>query len=253
MNDGAIHARAKKGRGCWVAVGLGLLIFAGWLVLMWPRLRGARIVARRSATQNHALSIGKAVLSFDSNDWRLPGLADRRSQDPTPPVAWLTLCLPQLERERLHGRYDIEEPFDSAANAEVAGTVVKEFLTMEGALQGRSTDGRYALAHFAGNDQVLGPDGVLSLNGMSDGVANTLLLGTVGGFPAAWADPENHRDPSLGLGSDRRRFGTPQLGGVGTFVMSDGSVQIFTDHIDPAVFAALGTPDGGEPLASDAW
>ena len=114
----------------------------------------------------------------------------------------------------------------------------------------RGAEGGFGLSHYAGNVAVLGPEGPRGLDEIPDGAANTLLIGEIGGFPAPWADPANLRDAAAGFGRGPRQFGGPHAHG-GVVVMGDGSVSFISEEIDPALFAALGTPDGGEDIDDD--
>jgi hypothetical protein len=63
-----------------------------------------------------------------------------------------------------------------------------------------------------------------------------------------WGAPTNWRDPTLGINSNRRGFGShPELKGV-LFAMADGSVEFVSEEIDPRILEALTTPDAGDSV-----
>ena len=103
---------------------------------------------------------------------------------------------------------------------------------------------------------MIGPDRPGTIHSVRDGTTATLLAGQIDGFPRPWADPENLRDASPGLGRGPRQFGTPFRSGEtahGMILMCDGSVTWVQSDMDPVLFAALGTPDGGEEFSSEDW
>ena len=163
--------------------------------------------------------------------------------------SWQTALLPFLDERELWAKYDGSKRYDDRANAAAVGTVVESFLAPHDDQALPRSESGFGLSHWAGNVRVLGDDGVRSFSDLHDGTAETLLLGEVGAFPKPWADPSNLRDAAAGLGSSPRQFGRQYEGHLGgVFVMADGSTQFLSDEIDPAVFAALGTPDGGESV-----
>ncbi|MEM9701310.1 MAG: hypothetical protein AAF907_02550, partial [Planctomycetota bacterium] len=97
--------------------------------------------------------------------------------------------------------------------------------------------------------------GAASLNGFRDGTTQTFLGGQVAGFFKPWADPENLRDGAHGIGSGPRQFGTRSritdhgvvIDGA-VMLLADGSTMFFSAEMDPAAFAAMGTPAGAEAL-----
>ena len=74
--------------------------------------------------------------------------------------------------------------------------------------------------------------------------------GRSAGVTGAWADPDNLRDAAAGFGRGTDQFGGPD-GGAAFVVLCDGSVHRIDPSIDPQVFAALGTPDGGEAIGAE--
>ncbi len=136
----------------------------------------------------------------------------------------------------------------------------------------------YGLNHFAGNLQVLrfarlpiprdppftdfietarsSPDAhrrnlPLRISEITDGAANTLLIGESRGRFRPWGDPANLRDPALGNGRSLEGFGSPSDRSSALYLMCDGSVRPIGYEIDPKVFAALGSPAGGELLENE--
>ena len=253
--------------GCWGLSGklaVGVLLGLGALYLLRPPPLGhPRWESRRHETQNRLKQLGLALYNYHSSSGGGDDTAAGRFPPPpgdadaaTPPVGWLTALLPFVDEGDLRRRYDAAAAYDDPANAAAVALPVQPYLTPTDGWRDRRTEGGFGLAHYAGNVRVLGPGGAGRIPGLRDGMVNTLMAGQIDGFPRPWADPDHFRDPAAGLGSGPRQFGTPFRHGdvpSGKMVMGDGSVRTVSVAIDPAVLAALGTPDGGEEVSADAW
>lgn len=87
---------------------------------------------------------------------------------------------------------------------------------------------------------------LLTLGDISDGTAQTLLIGTVAENMKPWGHPANLRDPARGINRHPEGFGGAPGWGGASFAMCDGSVRFFNEKTDPRVLAQLATPRGGE-------
>ncbi|MEA1949879.1 MAG: DUF1559 domain-containing protein [Planctomycetota bacterium] len=104
-----------------------------------------------------------------------------------------------------------------------------------------------------------------SLRDIADGVSQTFVVGerSCKSFPSAWAgsmpEGKHARERVLGLidappqaaavdESESIEFGSYHPAGA-QFLLADGAVRLVTLEIDPALFRALGTRRGGEPVS----
>jgi hypothetical protein len=252
--DDATPKPVRNGRrGCLVELGVAALLLVGFVWLSMPTLSYPRWLARQNQAENNLRQIGLGLHNYYSVSKRFPpppGDADAA----TPPVGWMTALLPYLEEGELWERYDPAFAYDAPENAAVVGTPVEGFLLPIDGWRDRRVQSGFGLAHFAGSAPALGPGGPREFRGFRDGIVNTLMGGSVEGFPRPWADPHHFRDAAFGLGTGPQQFGTPFRHGEpawGAFILVDGSVQRIHADIDPEVFAALGTPDGGEEVTDD--
>jgi hypothetical protein len=89
-------------------------------------------------------------------------------------------------------------------------------------------------------------DQLISTSDITDGAANTLLIGTVAEKFKPWGHPANVRDPASGIGRSPDGFAGPPAWGGAQFVMCDGSVRFVSNQTDSRVLQQLATPAGGE-------
>ncbi|MBL8817943.1 MAG: DUF1559 domain-containing protein [Planctomyces sp.] len=86
----------------------------------------------------------------------------------------------------------------------------------------------------------------VTFDDISDGLKNTILLGTASQNLRPWGHPANVRDPALGINRSPDGFGGPPGWNGAMFAMCDGSVQLLSESTDPKVLKALGTPAGND-------
>jgi prepilin-type processing-associated H-X9-DG protein len=93
---------------------------------------------------------------------------------------------------------------------------------------------------------VLGPDTQTRRNEISDGAAQTLLIGEVNSRFVPWRHPVNWRDPARGINRAPDGFGGPASSGGAQFLMADGSVRFVSQQTSEHVLRALSTPAAGD-------
>ena len=164
--------------------------------------------------------------TFDSDGRRLHG--------------WQTMILRYIDQVPLYQQIDLSESWASPRHRQAFATPVAIYghpLADEHNAEG------YALTSYTGNIHVQGGKPT-TLAAITDGTANTILLGEVAHNLKPWGMPMNSRDPSLGL-KHPEGFGGKKGGGV-AFAMADGSVRWLARDTDPEILKALATPNGGE-------
>lgn len=168
---------------------------------------------------------------------------------------WMTFLLPYIGEQRLYAQIDQTKPFDAAENRLAMGHDVEVYYAAGG---DRTKIGQgFAVAHFAGvggdvddvsrllHAGIFARDIAIKKSDVSDGLANTLIVGELAGNYAPWGDPENWRTIGKGLNKDVNGFGN--AAGTGAmFLLGDGSVKMFSNKTDPKLLKQLSTRDGGE-------
>ena len=168
---------------------------------------------------------------------------------------WMTFLLPYVGESELYRKIDQALPFDDPVNRDAMGRNVNVYFA-EGGDRSRIGQG-FSVSHFAGLGGEIDEAGGLSHLGIferdvavkreeiTDGLANTLIVGELAGTYPPWGDPENWRKIGRGLNKDVNGFGS--YGGHGaSFLLADGSVKFFSNKTDPKLLEKMSTRDGGE-------
>lgn len=228
--------------GCGV---LALFAFAfGSLTL--PAVQQARQAAQATQSRNNLKMIGLALHNYHDAFRQFPP-AGIYGEDGTAYHSWQTMLLPFVDQAPLYNTIDFHVPWTDPANTGRFQYPVQSYLNP--AIAGQTDAAGYALSHYAGNSQLLLPNGETGLPDITDGTSNTILVGEVAAGFKPWGDPGNVRDPADGLLHDENTFGTVDLQrGTVDFLMGDGAVIPISTSIDPEVLKALATPDGGEQI-----
>jgi hypothetical protein len=156
---------------------------------------------------------------------------------------WQTSLLPYVEQNDLFQQINLGIPWTDPVNAPHFRTKINVYLSPYSGLP--KEDRGFAVSHYAGNARLLGGDVPWSISQITDGTANTLLMGEAAGNYKPWGHPANWRDPALGINRTPDGFGSPLNGA--NFAFADASIRFLSEKIDPQVLKALSTPAGGEP------
>lgn len=168
---------------------------------------------------------------------------------------WMTFLLPYVGEVELYKQIDQSKPFDDVINRGAMSVDVKVYFAAGGD-QSKFGPG-FAVSHYAGVGGEVDEGGKLSHLGIferdvaikrdeiTDGLANTLIIGELAGKYPPWGDPENWRSIGRGLNEDDSGFGNSGATGA-TFLFADGSIKYFSNKTDLKLLQRLSTRDGGE-------
>ena len=177
-------------------------------------------------------------------DERLPSSVFVASEG-SPEFGWVVPLLPYLDYESFYNQIDFSKPWDDPANRETTSFYLRLFDNRR--IDSLSQEEKRGLLFFAANRRIFLSDGHLTHDQITDGHANTIFHGEITNHFAPWAAPGSLRDTAAGIGNGVDQFGSP---GDGILIISygDGSANTISTDIDPEIFRALGTPDGGEEI-----
>lgn len=232
------------------------------LGLLLPALSAAREAARQTQCRNNLRQIGLALHGYHLAKQRLPmgclewrsfsGPATRRQ------LAWSAFLLPYMEQQALYDSLDLQQPYDSPANAIIAKTRIT---TYECPSQpGRQTvTGRTDYGGLFGeiivdnrqDDGVLLHERAIRFVQITDGLSNTMAVGEdLLGPDSGWINGRNvfvqaHgiNDPAAWIGDNEIR-GSHSQGAMVLFC--DGTPQWLSQTIDKRVLGQMITRDRGE-------
>ncbi len=168
---------------------------------------------------------------------------------------WMTFLLPFVGESDLYREIDQAKPYEDPINRNAMGRNVSVYFAAGG---DKSRIGQgYSVSHYAGLGGEIDDANRLSHVGIferdvavkreeiTDGLANTLIVGELAGTYPPWGDPENWRTIGRGLNKDLNGFGSFSANGA-TFLLGDGSVKFFSNKTDRKLLERMSTRDGTE-------
>lgn len=212
-----------------------------------PIISSARQQARDTQWKNQLKQVALDALNTSDTYGHFPpgGTFDENGRGG---LGWQAKVI-RMSYHGYDGEWDDDENWRHPDNARLCKCLIPDFIR-PAANQASLFDGDgFGLSQIAGNVHVLGINQAMTLTEISDGTANTLLFGEVTERLRPWCDPANVRNPAEGINKVPWGFGgLPHRKGA-YFAFCDGSVNLVSDSIDPAVLKALSTPQGGEDVS----
>jgi hypothetical protein len=192
-----------------------------------PRTILVPAVGGESETVNSLKFIGLGLHNYSSTFHDLPRSATGKH-------SWITPMLPYMVIS--NREYDFSKPWNDAANKTICQRAIIDFLKGDVREEYRNKEG-YAVSHFAGNVHVFarGSDRKVRMEALP---GSTLLVGEAAGNFRAWADPENLRDPLIGIATSPDGFGNTSGSGA-YFVEASGAVKFINRDIAPEILQSI--------------
>ncbi len=216
---------------------IGILI-----ALLLPAVQAAREAARRNQSSNNLKQIILALLNYEDAKHHFPARANFDAAG-KPLLSWRVHILPFLEEEELYKQFHLDEPWDSDHNKKLIDKMPAVYqhpgfdspspgLILYQAVVGPG-------CAFEGNEGT-------TLQSFTDGTSQTIVVVEAAKSKAVpWTKPEDWQmDPKNPLNG----LGGIFAGGVFNAVFADGHVDGISESIDPAIFRALLTRNGGEAI-----
>jgi prepilin-type N-terminal cleavage/methylation domain-containing protein/prepilin-type processing-associated H-X9-DG protein len=266
-----------------------IAIIAILIGLLLPAVQKVREAANRVQCKNNLKQIGVALHNYHNHAGRLPpgylsGVATGGAET-GPGWGWAAYLLPEIEQDNLHRQIDFTRTIQHANNAVPRRQSLTLFrcpsdqrydtFVVLGTDERPLTEVAHSnyVASFGSNEIEENPgagNGVFFRNSrirfadITDGTSHTLTIGERSGnlAKATWtgAVPGAEEAPALVLGSADHTpnhpaahgedFWSRHIQGV-NFLFGDGSVRVINNAIKPAVWFALATRAGGEPVPSE--
>jgi prepilin-type processing-associated H-X9-DG protein len=154
--------------------------------------------------------------------------------------SWETYLLPYIGYATRG--IDMNRPWNDPVNQKYFKCVIPQFVNAELTLPSLTDAEGYGLSHYSANSRVFAGNKKMKLEEITNGTANTLLIGEVNANLQPWGHPVNWRDPVHGINRSVHGFGGASSAGGANFLMADGSVRFVSDQISPEALRALSNP-----------
>lgn len=207
-----------------------------------PVISNAREAARRSQWRNQIRSVGFDTLNHITNQKGRFAAGGAFDENGNGVHSWSMMMLPGI----VYADWNEAEDWKHPDNAYQCKCLLPEYVRPSTNPAQLFDEEGYGLSELAGNVHVLGINKSFSLQEITDGASNTILIGEVRERLRPWCDPANVRDPSLGINQVPWGFGAKTTQQGAFFILCDGSVKFLSKSTDQAVLQALSTPTGGE-------
>lgn len=249
------------GRGLAVT---GIIINAGFLIitpvligLLLPAVQSAREAARRMGCQNNLKNIGLAILNFETVHRGLPtAIVDANGE---PLLSWRVAILPFLEEQALYDEFHLNEPWDSPHNVLLVDRMPAVFscpssVADPGLTTYMGAAGEGMVLHGADRKVAVSSGGevaVVPLQSVADGISKTaIVIETCRQSAAPWTKPVDIiADPEEAIVF--LQAGSEHAGDLHMALFIDGSVRAIAADVNPSIFEAILTKNGGEEVPSD--
>ena len=251
-----LHRRGEMSTPALIFLILGIIFFVMVVIgailaaLLIPAVSQARTAARTTQAKNNMKQIGLAYHNYHDVYGMFPPTM-LETTDGEPYHGWMTYMLPYMDQTPIYQQINFDEDWLSPTNQGAMQFEVQYYLhpvAIANDPMSSHVNGLGA-AHFAVNSQASQPNDGLKIYHITDGTSNTLLVGEVAAGFKPWGDPENSRDPSLGLGVSATQFG-PNNADRNTvmFLLADGSVREIAVSINQATLDKLADPRDGNAI-----
>jgi prepilin-type N-terminal cleavage/methylation domain-containing protein/prepilin-type processing-associated H-X9-DG protein len=252
------------------------------VVLLLPAVQAARESARRAACQNNLRQIGVALHAYHDAHKQLPvGCVEKRIPSTKPngrQLAWSAAVLPNLEESSLWSQIDFGSPYDGAANAGAAATVLSVYLCpstvrlargREGvivsnpALSGTNGQYRGAAIDYGGiyGAAQISPsangiflyDREVRISEITDGTSHTLAVAEDAGRgwmqDGEWLNGENIYDVNNPINSQQHNEVWSDHAGGAMALWCDGGVTLLAQIMDLPTLKAVCTRAGNDVVS----
>jgi Protein of unknown function (DUF1559) len=240
-----------------VSTGITTILIVCILAPLW--MSGERPQSRRAICQFNLRCIGIALQSYHDHYGCFPPayIADANGQ---PMHSWRVLLLPYLEYEPLYAKYDFNEPWNGPNNSTLVAEVPRYYQCPTDLPQQRPRLPDTSYLAVAGPGTAWPGDQSVSMQQITDGTSNTLLVVEVHHSGVNWMDPRDldvtqmvpmiNYPTGQGIRSSHNAEGDRGPGEFAQVLYCDGSVRSLSNKSPPGDIRAFLTIAGGEKVNS---
>lgn len=224
------------------AIYLGFILAA--LSMFFPAMSSARDAARRVTCINNLRNIQLALLNYEfAHKAFPPSYVD--DADGRPLSSWRMLISKYLDRADIDRLYNFSEPWDSPANRDITELRVHFFSCPSSDVQ----DGKTTYLAVTGPETAWSPDGDISLDDITDGPEQTVMLLEVPHRRVNWTEPRDIGiDEAVELLSGPRPRDERDFYIDGSMTMADGRTYQIPFNLSKSEAKALFTINAGDEI-----
>ncbi len=245
MSTEMISPRTR--RFTWIEIIAVILVIVVVIALLLPAVQQAREAARRTMWRNNLKQIGLALQNYHDNHLSFsPG--GIFSADDVPFHGWEAALLPYVDQNPFYNLIDFHVPWDDPRNVEYYMINISVF-SDPSLVEQRHPDG-FRLVHCAPNDWLMHRNFGARSDQITNGVSQTLLVGTSRAEYTPYGAPWDWRDITAGLNTSPRGFGDARRP-VTHLLMADGRVTVVANETAPEILAAMAGPETLRPTPAE--
>jgi hypothetical protein len=228
----------------WIGASLVLALVV-WV--SFTAIEHAVRASRKTRCSGQIRQLGLALCEYQESHGRFPAPALSRGNG-TKLLSWRVAILPQLGYKALYERFHLDESWDSPHNQTLIHEMPAVFACPEGP---RRQSGKTSYVVVVGPETdtysvntPFEPARGADIRHITDGTSNTILALEINA-PVLWTKPD---DVHWTKGAALPHLASPHTGGSHA-VFADGADRFLKSSIEPRIFEAILTINGGEVIS----
>ena len=229
-----------------IAVAACAVMFFGTCILiasLLPAVQQAREAARRTQCNNNLKQIGLALHNYHDT-FKLFPAAHLNDLEGEPKLSWRVSILPFLGEAGRYNAYQFDDAWDSPLNSGLLNPLPLVYGCPSHTPPGSTST---AYVTITGSNTALGDGKCVPLRDINDGTSNTLMVIEACGLNIPWMKPQDIDAATVKGVGDPNGASSKHTGGAHV-LMADGAVRFVSNNIDPKIYKALISRDGGEQI-----
>ncbi len=181
--------KSSSGGASVLLIVLGVLAVVGFLcagvafLLLLPAVSSARTAARRMQSMNNLKMLGIALHNYHDTHGTFPP-AVVTDADGKPLYSGRVLLLPFMDQGALYDRFDKSKAWNSPENQSITSTMIKVF---QDPADKNNLNCDYVFV--TGTGTIFDGNKSCSINSITDGTSNTIMMVQTAAGPSNWAEP----------------------------------------------------------------
>jgi hypothetical protein len=210
------------------------------VAMLLPAVQAAREAAARTVSENNLKQIGLGLLTYESAQKRLPAAAIR-DKNGKAILSWRVAILPYTENGNLYREFRLDEPWDSDNNKKLLEKMPSIYKHPK-----LDKPGMTVYEAVTGKGLAFDGDDGTKLATFTDGTSNTIMVLEAAPMKAVpWTKPEDWSPEANNPTGDT---GGLFAGDTFNILFADCSVRAIDKSVEPALFKAMLTRNGREPI-----